>query len=317
MLKKAIIKKICLGLFCLLILLILYLFPKVKNASNISFKTEYTVKEFSDVVYLLDKNNYASRVPIILRSTSLEEKVQELIYYMTIDSLYSNLIPNGFKAFLPTGTRMISSDLSNENLKLNFSKEFLNLDKKNELVAIEALVYSLTSLKEIKSITILVDGELLIKLPHSKELLPTPIDRSYGINKQYNINSIKDTTKTTIYYLSKNNEYYYYIPITKITNDKKEKIEIIIKELTSSPTYETNLMSYLNSEATLKNYNILDRELSLDFNNAILSGLKENNILEEVTYAINLSINDAYDVDTVMYYVDNEKVATFDLKGLE
>jgi hypothetical protein len=30
-----------------------------------------------------------------------------------------------------------------------------------------------------------------------------------------------------------------------------------------------------------------------------------------------LSINDAYDVERVMYFVDDEKVATFDLKGLE
>lgn len=316
MLRRTVLKKICLSLFCLLILLILYLFPKVKNSSSY-IKSEYTVKEFSDIVYLLDKNNYASRVPIVLRSVNLEDKVNELISYMTTNSVYSALIPNGFKSILPPGTKVISNSLSDGNLKVNFSKEFLNLDKQQEIIAIEALVYTLTSLSEVKSITIFVEGELLTKLPNSKEILPTPIDRSYGINKQYNIDRLKDITKTTIYYLSKNNDYYYYIPVTKVSNDKKDKIEIIIKELTSSPIYETNLMSYLNSETALKKYSILDKELSLDFNNDILSGIKGNRILEEVTYAINLSINDAYDVERVMYFVDDEKVATFDLKGLE
>ena len=148
--------------------------------------------------------------------------------YMTTNSVYSALIPNGFKSILPPGTKVISNSLSDGNLKVNFSKEFLNLDKQQEIIAIEALVYTLTSLSEVKSITIFVEGELLTKLPNSKEILPTPIDRSYGINKQYNIDRLKGITKTTIYYLSKNNDYYYYIPVTKVSNDKKDKIEIII-----------------------------------------------------------------------------------------
>ena len=105
--------------------------------------------------------------------------------------------------------------------------------------------------------------------------------------------------------------------MTKISNDKSEKIEIIVKELSTRPIYETNLMSYLNSEATLQNYEFLDKSLNLEFNNAILSDITSNDILEEVTYVINLSIRDNYDVDAVMYIVNNEKIATFDIKSLE
>ena len=76
-------------------------------------------------------------------------------------------------------------------------------------------------------------------------------------------------------------------------------------------------MSYLNSETTLQNYEFLDKELNLDFNNAILSDVTNNGILEEVTYAINLSIKDNYDVESVLYSVDDKEIVTFDLKGLE
>ena len=182
---------------------------------------------------------------------------------------------------------------------------------------IEAIVYTLTSIESIKNVTILVEGNILTNLPSSKEYLPNPIDRNFGINKKYNIDSIKGLTKTTMYYLSKNNDLYYYIPVTKISNDTREKIEIIINELTSSPIHETNLMSYLNSEAALQNYEFLDKGLNIDFNNAILSDITSHNILEEVTYAINLSIKDNYDVNSVMYTVNKEKIATFDLKNLE
>ena len=76
-------------------------------------------------------------------------------------------------------------------------------------------------------------------------------------------------------------------------------------------------MSYLNSETTLQKYEILDNTMSIDFNNAIMQDVTKNDILEEVTYAINLSIKDNYDVESVSYTVDAKQIATFDLKSLE
>ena len=147
--------------------------------------------------------------------------------------------------------------------------------------------------------------------------IPLILDKNYGVNKIYDITNTKDIDHYTVFYLSEFNDNYYYVPVTKVSNDPSEKIEIIIKELTSSPIYETNLMSYLNSEATLMNYEFLDKELNIEFNNAILSDITKNDILEEVTYAINLSIKDNYDIDSVLYLVENEEIATFDLKNLE
>lgn len=317
MLKRRSIKKICIATFCLLILLILYLFPKIKTDKELAPRTSYTVTSISDKIYLIDSKNYVARINVSLTAKEPTKKALEIIDYMTINSSYSSLIPNGFRQIIPSGTKVLSYSLEDNNFKINFSKQFLNVNASDELRLIEALVYSLTEIQEIKSITILIEGNILNKLLVSNEQLPNSLDRSYGINKKYDINSVKNTTKTTIYYLSKYDNYYYYIPVTKVTNDSSEKIEIIIKELTSRPIYETNLMSYLNSEAVLQNYELLNKELNIDFNNAILSDVTKNNILEEVTYAINLSIKDNYDVDYVMYTIDNKKIATFDLKSLE
>lgn len=317
MLKKSSIRKICLGTFCLLILLILYLFPKSKEVDALSPKTNYTVTAVTDVIYLIDDKDYVARLNIALAAQDTTEKALEIISYMTENTSNSNLVPNGFKAIIPSGTKVLSNDLKDGNFKINFSKELLNISQTDEMKLIEALIYSLTSIDGIDSITILVEGEILNKLPSSEEFLPNPLTREYGINKKYDIDNIKGTTKTTMYYLSKHEGMYYYIPVTKISNDQTEKIEIIIKELASSPIHETSLMSYLNSEAALQNYEFLDRELNLEFNNAILTDITKHDILEEVTYAINLSIRDNYDVDEVMYTVDNRKIATFDLKSLE
>ncbi len=317
MLKKSSIRKICLAAFCLLILFILYLFPKRGDNSLSIPETTYTVTNAKDTIFLLDKNDYVARIGVAIAEDDVVKKANTIISYLTIGSDNANLIPNGFKPIIPRGTKVLSSTLADGNFKVDFSKELLEVSERDECRLIEALVYSLTGLNEIKSITILVEGEILNKLPHSQEFLNNPLDRSIGINKKYDVDSIKGTTKTTMYYLSKYDGYYYYVPVTKVSNDSKEKIEVIIKELASSPVYETSLMSYLSSETTLQNYKILDDQLAIDFNSAILSDVTKNDILEEVTYAINLSIKDNYDIDTVSYTVDQEEIAKFDLKSLE
>ena len=58
MLKKSSIKKISLAAFCLLILLILYLFPRAsEKTESINPKTTYSVKNVQDTIYLIDKND--------------------------------------------------------------------------------------------------------------------------------------------------------------------------------------------------------------------------------------------------------------------
>lgn len=96
-----------------------------------------------------------------------------------------------------------------------------------------------------------VDGNILTKLPKTGINLPTTLDRSYGINKEYDINSTKNITNVTVYYVNKYNGNEYYVPVTKYVNDDREKIQIIVDELTSSPIYSSNLMSYLNSNTKL------------------------------------------------------------------
>ncbi len=310
MLKRKAFKKIIISLSCLGILGILYIFPN----KNESIKTNIShSNNENNIVYLIDNNKYISRVSTILTSKSKEDKIKEIISILTIDS--NNYIREGFKKVIPKNTKLLNLEIQDQLVKLNFSKELLNVDIYNEEKMIEAIVYSLTSLDNIKYISIYVEGSILNKLPNSNKKLPTILDRSIGINKEYNINNINNTTKTTIYYLSKYNDYYYYVPVTKVNNDDISKIEIIIKELTSSKMLNTNLISYLNNNTELLSYNETDKSLLLNFNENILDDINTNNILEEVSYSINLSIKDNYgDVDSVLYYVNDKIISTFSLK---
>lgn len=309
MIKKSSIRRICVATLALFILLIIYFFP----SSDVTIKEHLSyIKKDEMPIFLVDNSNYVARTSIVKSSETINEQIKEIIETLTINSKKSTYIRDGFKPIIPENTKIIDLKLDNEILTINFSKEFLTVNETNEEPMLEALIYSLTELKEIKKIKILVENIPFTKLPNSNKKLPEYLDKTYGINKIYNLNSLKESSKTTIYYLSKINDYYYYVPVTKVSNEKLERVEIIIKELKSTPIYHTNLISYLKASANMTNYELLENAISLSFNNYLIANMKEEQILEEVKYSIALSLRDTYGINEVIFNIpdsENSKIS--------
>ena len=164
-----------------------------------------------------------------------------------------------------------------------------------------------------------VEGEVLSKLPNSKINLPTVLDKSYGINKNYDLTNLNNIISYTTYYTSTYNDTKYYVPVTKYINSKdSDVVKIIIKELGSSPIYQTNLMSYLNAKTELNDYELDNNKLKLNFNELLLNDLDKKNILEEVIYTISLSMNNVYDnLESVSFLVNNEEIYTININDIK
>lgn len=304
MLKKSSLRRIMVATLALFILLIIYFFP---TTTPIEESLSYIEKQEMPI-FLVDSLEYIARTTIVQESENTNDLILEVIESLTINSEKSNYIRDGFKGIIPEGTTVKEITLENGILTINFSKEILNISENNEEKMIEAIVYSLMEIPEIKKISILVDGEKLRALPNFKKKLPEFLDKSYGVNKIYNLDSIKDTNKTTVYYLSKYDDYYYYVPVTKISNETGEKAEIIIKELKSTPIYHTNLISYLAASTNLTNYELLENSISLSFDNHLLANLNDEDMLEEVKYSIALSLRDSYGIEKVLFnFPENEQ----------
>jgi germination protein M len=320
MLKRASIKRIALASTILLLLLMFCLFPNKKEYNldlNGNKSVEYVNNNSLHETYLLDSDNYVARANIFLTGKTTEEKIKEILEYLIIDGKKESNIPNGFRAVIPSDTKILSIDFNDGIVKINFSKEFLDTNKEMEEKLIEAITYSLTSLKDVKGIIIYVEGELLTVLPKSGIKLPGILTRSYGINKVYDIEKTSDINTVTIYYINKYNDSYYYVPVTKYVNDDREKIKIIIDELSSGPIYESNLMSFLNTNAELLSFELKDQKLYLNFNDYLFDDIKNKKVLEEVIYSIALSVGDNYDVNEVIFMVDNKEVEKNVLKTVE
>ena len=287
MLRKKALKKIFITTLTMFIILTIYTIPNT-NKSNV-LRTNLEIEDITnlstDKVYLLNKDNLLVQVDIFLNK---KDKIKGIINYLTISN---NKIPINLSGYIPKDTKVLEYNLNDNNLVLNFSKEFLNTDHKDLLVT--GIVYSLLELDNINSITIMVEGNLL-------EGYPKILDKSIGINKEYLLTSRKDINKVVIYYLDNNN---YYVPVTKYLNDKRDKVEIIVEELKDN--LNSNLISLVNTNTKLIDYYEESNVLFLNFNNKLLDDKSiEDKLLNTIAY----SVFDNYDVNMVMFEVNKKRV---------
>lgn len=287
MLRKKALKKIFITTLTMFIILTIYTIPNT-NKSNV-LRTNLEIEDITnlstDKVYLLNKDNLLVQVDIFLNK---KDKIKGIINYLTIRN---NKIPINLSGYIPKDTKVLEYSLNDNNLVLNFSKEFLNTDHKDLLVT--GLIYSLLELDNINSITIMVEGNLL-------EGYPKILDKSIGINKEYLLTSRKDINKVVIYYLDNN---YYYVPVTKYLNDKRDKVEIIVEELKDN--LNSNLISLVNTNTKLIDYYEESNVLFLNFNNKLLDDKSiEDKLLNTIAY----SVFDNYDVNMVMFEVNKKRV---------
>lgn len=307
MIKKIISKKIIISSLALFSLFLLTLFPK-NELKNISVSTTYVSNDNFSYIYLLNDYNLLSLTKVVNNNKDIISKAKELLEILINEGSGEDKIPNGFKSVIPSGTKILNIDLEGDTLKVNFSKELLDVDNYNEEKVIEAIVYTLTSLKGIKNIIIYIDNEILSYLPKSKKYIGANLTRKYGINKIYDITNIHSVNDVVVYYVSKYNDTTYYVPLTMYVNDNTDKIKIVVDKFKETPLYKTNLMSYLNNNAELLKIEQVDNELKLEFNNYIFNDFDTKDIEEEVINTISLSIQDNYDVDSYSIIVNNEEI---------
>lgn len=294
MLKKISIRKITLSSIALFATMLLYLIPSNKKL-NIKQELEYVGKEVEESdIFLMDKNSYVALTNAPVIEKDIEKRARELIKILTVGSMDSK-VPSGFSAILPPDTEVLSINYEKGVLKINFSKELLEIEKKLEEKMIEALVYTLTSIDKVDKIIIYVEGDILTKLPKTKINLPSTLDRTFGINKEFNLTNTKDITDVTVYYINQINDNYYYVPVTKYLNDNREKIDIIIEELSIGLNPNKKLKSYLSEDVEIVSKNINNKSVILEY--------KENSNNEERTENIDktvaLSLCETYKIEGV------------------
>lgn len=250
---------------------------------------KYVIEEnnFSSNVYLLDKDDYVSKVMYYFSSDSIIDLIND-----KLQLLMTGIENNNFVPLIPKNTKINKIDVVRDNVYIDFSKEILNVNKYNEEEMIEAIVFSLCDINGINNIYLSINGQSFNILPNSKKELMYPLNKNFGINKEYNILNFNDISKTVVVFAKEVDDFSYFVPITKIYNSQDEKVEVIIQELKSIDNTQNGLIGYLNNDVKLVNYSISEDTMILSFN---------TNSNREYEDFINLSINENYKNKQIIY----------------
>ena len=288
--------------------IILCVFSLMTISLDDTLKVNLEINDISGIgngyVYLLSKNDYLVRKNIYLDSDDNVLNIKKALSYLIESD--NNKYSSELMGVIPKGTKINEVICGDDLVTVDFSKEILNVSINHEKHMISSIVYTIIDLVDVKGVSILVDGEVLRSYPNTGEVFGSVLNKSIGINNRYDITSRKDINRVILYYVDLIDEDIYYVPVTKYINDDREKVKIIIEELKSSYLSEVNLMSFLNSNVNLIDYNVENEIFFLNFDDYLFDN--NDKILEEVMYTISYSIFDNYDVNMVMFLVNGEEV---------
>ena len=309
MIRKKALRKIFITTMSLFIIMTIYLIPLTEKTLETNLEFEYITGLANSSIYLLDENNYLVKTKVLLDEESLEDNIKNIISNLTVSS--NSKFPDKLNAIIPKNAKLNNITIEDDIVTLDFSKELLNINEELSTKLIESIVYSITELDSITKVNIMVDSIPLDTYPNSNKKITMPLTRDIGINNEYTYNTLYNITKVVIYYGEDINNDIYYVPVTKYlnNNDNKDKIDIIVEELTTSYIYEDNLRSILNENVELIDKEIIDEDLLiLNFNSALFDN--NSTIKEEVLYTLSYSVFSNYDVNTISFKVDNKDIKT-------
>ena len=274
-----------------MIILTIYTIPSFSHLKVLRTNLEIQ-KPFpglSQKIYLFNKENLLVRTEIFLEEKEDFEKIEDIIEYLKENEKESSL-----KGYLPKNIQLLEKRQNEDTLILNFSKEWEEVEKEDEKVA--GFLYSMLELDEIQKVKILIEGNLSRKYPNA-------LDKTFGMNKEYQVNSREDIQKVFLYYYDKEG---YLLPITRYVNDNREKIEVMIEELKTGSNHE---ISYLKDKTKLLGYKEEKNVFYLNFDSHLYEKSKE--IEEKVIATISESIFQNYDVNMVILEIEGELYQTY------
>ncbi len=203
------------------------------------------------MVYLLDANGFV--VPVSLTLPKSEGAAKQVLSYMVKGGPIETLLPQGFQAVLPEGTKVLGMTIKEGTATIDFSPEFKKYAPADEKKIIDAITRSMTEFKAIKNISIWVNGTPLTEMPveHTPVL---SLNRSHGINMELAENAVPGrTTPVTLYFQRQlNDKQAYYVPVTRLIPQTDNVAKAVVEELIKGPKEGSPLIgSFITSTKVL------------------------------------------------------------------
>ncbi|WP_420849634.1 GerMN domain-containing protein [Peribacillus tepidiphilus] len=258
-------------------------------------------------LYLIDKNGYV--VPQSIPLPNTKGVAKQALEYLVTNGPVSNLLPNGFRAVLPTDTQ-VDVNINKDGLAVvDFSPEFANYNPEDELKILQSITWTLTQFDGVKDVQIKINGHEISEMPVNGTPISKNLSRANGINLDTtNAVDITSTKPVTVYYLGGEEGNYYYVPVTKrISETKDDNITAVVKELAEGPGYASGLLTEFMPDVELVEApKVADGKVTLNFNESIYGSFEEKTVSTRLLNALVLSLTEQQGIESVEVLVNGK-----------
>lgn len=268
-------------------------------------------------LYLIDRNGYV--VPQTFQLPKSSSLAKQALEYLVKDGPITDELPNGFQAVLPPNTEVLGVQTQKDGTVIaDFSQEFKQYHKEDELKIFQAVTWTLTQFENVKNVKIRVNGKDLNAMPVNKVEIGEGLTREDGINfDKGDIVDVMNSRPVTLYFVSQDEMgETYYVPVTRrISNQEKDSYSAVIRELVKGPSEYSSLVTDFGSDTRLVTNPVYKNgKLTLNFNEGIYGNIAKNMINNDVLQPLVLSLTEQKGVTSIEIQVKG-KFTALDQQG--
>ncbi|WP_199618411.1 GerMN domain-containing protein [Paenibacillus alkalitolerans] len=248
--------------------------------------------KFKPMLYYEDMDGYIVPLSIPIAYDGVDY-AKTALEYMVKGGSSDGLLPEGFTALLPEGTKVLSIDIdkTDRTATVDFSKQFTQYEAKDERKILEGVTWALTNFPTVDYVELWVEGKRLTEMPVARTPLDEPLSRKFGINVevakgvQYN-----RSTPVTLYFMNQAADFDYYVPVTRMIELTEDVASATVAELVKGPLQPNKLEAVFMPSVKATSVMSDDNNLTVDFDPSIVAD--NSKIPAESLQAVILSLTE-------------------------
>jgi germination protein M len=255
-------------------------------------------------LYAMNQDGYVLPFSTKLQGKSLAKSSLESLVE---GSASSKILPKGAKGVLPKDTKVLGVKIKNEVATVNFSRELQNYKAQDETKILNAITWTLTGFRNIKSVNLQIQGKDLAVMPKGKSVAQG-LTRADGINVEVaNGVDISSSMPVTLYFISQSEDNsIHYVPVTRLVNRSANVGETVVKELVRGPLENSHLIGPLDTATTVKEVKLSGKQITANFGKEILQYNDQTAASKSAIDSIVLSLTQNMNANKVKIVVDGK-----------
>lgn len=275
--------------------------------------------EITQVVYLKSPEGYIVPWALQLPKPEGNEYAKQVLAYMVKGGPVEGLLPEGFSAVLPEGTKVLGLSIKDGVATVDFSKEFAKYSAEDERKILEAVTWALTEFDNVQRVVIWLEGKPLNVMPVGGTPVNAPLSRADGINLELADNVEPGRVSyVTLYFQADvpSGKGSYFVPITRGIPKTEDLARATLEQLIIGPRQESGLYSAILPSTRVLGAHVDKGVAVANFDDKLLA-FSEQGASPEAIQSIVLSLTETTGTEQVLIQVNGKstgvKAAAMDL----